>query len=131
MSFPSIDLLVTQACLLINFIGKVGLGLSTSVGLFILSLCIYTTGVGLQDSLCSYGALNLPPGEQINDFYLRIGLVQTIAGVLGAPLWSGIFSLVLKSEVVPFGLPLLVNAGLLLGGLFGAGALKKWHRNSS
>ena len=107
----------------------VGLGFSASAGLFIASLCIFTSGTGLADSLCAYGTISLPPGEKIADFYLRIGLVQTIAGLVAAPLWSGIFSLVLKSGILPFGLPFWLCAGVFGSGLVGAGALKRWHES--
>lgn len=127
MSTPRIDLLITQASLVANLIGMVGLGFSVSAGLFILSLCVFTSGTGLVDSLYAYGTLSLPAGEQITELYLRLGLVQTIAGLVGAPLWSMIFSLVLKSEVLPLGLPFWLSAGLFASALVGAGALKRWH----
>lgn len=129
MSIPQIDLLITQASLLTNLIGMVGLGFSATAGLFIASLCIFTSGTGLADSLTAYGTLSLPQGEQLTDFYLRIGLIQTIAALAGAPLWSGIFSLVLKSGILPFGLPFWLCAGLFGIGLGGASALKRWYVN--
>ena len=131
MSIPSIDLLVTQASLFAYMVGMLGLGFSASAGLFILSLCIFTSGTGLEDSLCAYGTISLPPGEKITDYYLRIGLVQTIAGLVAAPLWSATFSLVLKSGMLPYGLPFWLCAGVLGSGLVGASALKRWHQSGS
>jgi len=127
MSTPRIDLLITEASLIANVIGLAGLGVSTSAGLFIASLCVFTSGTGLVDSLYAYGTLSLPPGEHITDLYLRFGLVQTIAGLLGAPLWTVIFGLVLRSEILPFGLPFWLCAATFGSALFGALALKRWH----
>ena len=127
MTTPRIDLLITQASLVANLVGIAGLGFSASAGLFIISLCVFTSGTGLVDSLYAYGTLSLPAGEHITEFYLRLGLVQTIAGLVGAPLWSLIFSLVLKSGVLPYGLPFWLCSGLFGCAFFGAGALKRWH----
>ena len=127
MSTPHIDLLIIQVSLTASLIGTAGLGFSTSVAIFTVSLCIFTSGVGLVDSLYAYGTLSLPPGEKITELYLRLGLVQTISGLFGAPFWSLILSLVLKSRVLPLGLPFWSCAGLFGAALVGAGALKRWH----
>ncbi|MCJ1281406.1 hypothetical protein MMC26_000725 [Xylographa opegraphella] len=124
---PQIDLLITRASLVANLVGMVGLGFATSAGPFMLALCVFTTGTGLVDSLYAYGTFSLPPGDQITELYLRLGLVQTIAGLIGAPLWSTVFSLVLKSERLPFGLPFWLCAMLFWFALVGAAALKRWY----
>ena len=127
MDTPHIDLLITRVSIITNLIGMAGIGIATSAWLFVVFLCISTSGVGLVDSLYAYGTHNLPPGEGITELYLRFGLVQTIAGLMGAPLWSIIFSFVLKSRFLPFALPFWLCAGLFGGALFGAYALKRWH----
>ena len=131
MSTPQIDLLITQASLLINLFGMLGLGVSASAGFFMASLCIFTSGTGVVDSLNSFGALSLPQGEKVTDFFLRIGLMQSIAGLVGAPLWTGIFSLVLKSGVLPFGFSFWLCAGLFGIALTGATVLKRWEINAT
>lgn len=106
----------------------VGLGFSgvfASAGLFIASLCIYTSGIGLADSLTSYGTFSLAPGQTVADFYVRVGLINTIAGLAAAPLWSGLFSFILRSNILPFGLPFWICAGLFGAGLVGVGALRR------
>ena len=123
-SVTAIDLFVTQASLVANMIGIVGLGLSAPVLLFILSLCVYTSGAGLADSLFAYGTHTLPSGEKVADLYVRLGLIGTVAALIGAPLWSVLFSVVLKSEWIPLGLPFLLSAGLFAAGWVGVRSLK-------
>lgn len=126
MSTASIDLLITQISLLANTLGMVMLGFSAPAPVFILALCVYTSGIGLSDSLTAYGTLTLPPLEKISEFYVRIGLVNEIAALVGAPLWSGLFSLVLRGGVLSPGSPFWVCAllfGMAVGGIM---ALRKW-----
>ncbi|MCJ1250030.1 hypothetical protein MMC30_007256 [Trapelia coarctata] len=129
MSTARIDLLITQASLVANLVGMIGLGFSGSAWFFVTSLCVFTSGCGLADSLTAYGTFSLPEGESVPDFYLRIGLVQTIAGLFGAPLWSTLFSLVLESRIVPLGFPFWLGAGLFGAGVIGTNALKKWCKD--
>lgn len=65
----------------------------------------------------------------MSEFYVRTGLINTIAALIGAPLWSGIFSSVLKGGILPLGLPYWVCAVLYGAGLGGAMALKIWSAN--
>lgn len=128
LSTPKIDLLIIQGSLSLNIIGMVGLGFSgvfASTGLFITSLCIYNSGIGLADSLTSYGTYNLAPGQTVADFYVRLGLINLIASLAGAPLWSGLFSIVLQSKILPFGLPFWMCAVLYGTELGAVGALRK------
>lgn len=129
MSTLHIDLFITQVSLLTNTIGVIGLGFSAPAAFFILALCVYTSGTGLADSLTAYGTFTLPPGEKVSEFYMRTGIINTIAAMLGAPLWSAVFSLVLRSGLIPLGLSFWICAALFGTGLGGALALKKWLVN--
>ena len=134
LSTSEIDLLITQISLAVHVVGMVGLGFSgvfASTGLFVASLCIYTSGIGLSDSLASYGAFSLGPGQTVADFYVRVGLITLIAALAAAPLWSGAFSIILRSKFLPFGLAFWVCAGLFGAGLAGVGALRKGWWSSS
>lgn len=128
MSTLHVDLFITHASLLANLVGMIGLGFSNSAALFIMSLCVFTFGCGLGDSLCAFGTLSLPPGETVAEFYTRFGLVQTLAGIAGAPVWSGILSLVLKSSLLPLGFPFWLCACLFGCGLLGIGKLRQGIR---
>ena len=121
-----VDLLITQVSLLTNTIGVVGLGFPMPAVFFILALCVYTSGTGLADSLTAYGTFTLPPGEEVSEFYMRTGLINTIAAMIGAPLWSAVFTLVLRSGFLPLGLPFWMCAVLFGAGIGGAMALRKW-----
>lgn len=126
MAVQQIDLFITQSSLFANAIGVIGLGFSAPATFFILSFCVYTSGSGLADSLTAYGTSSLPEGQKIDDFYVRTGLINTVAGLVGAPLWSGLFSLVIQSEFLPLGLPFWICAGLYIGGIAGVKALNSW-----
>ena len=123
---PAIDLFITQASLTANAIGAIGLGFSAGVPLFVVALCVYTSGAGLGDSLTSFGTHTLAKGEVVADFYLRTGLVNALAALLGGPLWSVALSLVIRSEWVPLGLPFCVCAGLFGAGCAGVAILKRF-----
>ena len=112
MNSQQADLLVIQASLFLNCIGMAGLGFPLPALLFITALCIYTSGNGLYDSLTTYGRATLPEDEEMGDFFVRSGLVQTIAGLVAAPVWTGLFSLCLQSSFLPIGLPFGISAGL-------------------
>ena len=125
MSVQQVDLLVVQILSVVNTLGVIGLGISAPAWFFILSLCVYTSGMGLGDSLLSYGTLTLPVGEEVAEFYLRTGLISTIAFLTAGPLWSVLFSMVLRSGVLPLGLPFWVCAGLFGAGTAAVMALKR------
>lgn len=125
MSTLQVDLLITQVSLLANTIGVIGLGFSAPAAFFILALCMYTSGTGLADSLTAYGTFTLPPGEKVPEFYMRTGLINTIAAMIGAPLWSATFSLVLRSGFLPLGVPFWICAAFFGAGVGGAMALRK------
>lgn len=123
MAVKRIDLFITQSSLFANAIGAIGLGFSAPATFFILSLCTYSSGSGLADSLTAYGTFSLPKGHKVDDFYVRTGLINTVASLVGAPLWSGLFSFVIQSEFIPLGLPFWICAGLYVGGIAGVRVL--------
>lgn len=93
----AIDLLIMKISVLANTFGILGLAISAGPPLFILSLCVYTTGIGLPDSLTAYGTNTLPAGEEVAEFYVRTGLIYTIAALIGGPFWSMAFRLALQN----------------------------------
>ena len=126
MGVQQIDLFITQMSLVANTLGVIGLGLSAPAWFFVLSLCVYTSGMGLADSLTSYGTFTLPAGEKVAEFYVRTGLINTIASLVAGPLWSALFSFVLKGAVLPLGLPFWLCAGLFGAGIAGVSVLRHW-----
>lgn len=93
----AVDLFIIKISLVANTVGIVGLVIPAGVFFFILWLCVYTSGVGLLDSLTSYGVYTLPPGADVAGFYVRTGFMNTIAALVGAPLWSWAFRLVVQN----------------------------------
>ena len=87
--------------------------------------------MGLADSLTAFGTVTLPPGEEVPALYVRTGLIQTIAGLIGAPLWSGVFSLTLRSGYLPIGTTFWLSAALFAGGIGGTRVLKSWMTYSA
>lgn len=123
MSTPEIDLLITKASLVANGVGVVGMGFhAPNAAFFIGALCVYTSGIGLADSLVAYGTLLLPPGPRVAEFYVWTGLIDTLATLIGAPAWSAVFSLVLRSDTPLLGIPFWMSAALFgigVGGVVG------------
>ena len=120
----AVDLFITQASLTVNTIGIIGLGFSAGAPFFILALCVYTSGNGLLDSLTSYGTFTLPANESVAEFYVRTGLVSTVASLIGGPWWSAALSFVLRSEWMPLGTPFWLCAGLFGLGCAGVVTLR-------
>ena len=125
MSVQQTDLFITQISLVANTLGVIGLGVSAPTWFFLLSLCVYTSGMGLADSLTSYGTFTLPAGETVAEFYVRTGLIVTIASLVAGPLWSALFGTVLRSGILPLGLPFWLCAGLFGAGIAGVARLKR------
>lgn len=121
----AIDLFITQASLMANTIGIVGLGFSAGAPFFIITMCVYTSGTGLADSLAAYGTHTLPAGETVAEFYVRTALITTISALIGAPFWSTAFAFVLRSGWIPMGSVFWLCATLFGAGVAGVVALKR------
>ena len=59
------DLLIIHLSVATNIIGIFGLLILAGATPFITSLYVYTSSVGLPDSLSAYGMHTLPPGERL------------------------------------------------------------------
>lgn len=112
MSDQQVDLLIVRTSLLLNAMGMAGFGISLPSPLFIAALFLYTSGTGFYDSLTTFGITSLPVNQTPADFLVRCGLVQILAGLVAAPFWSTVFSLCLRSDLLPTGLPFWISAGL-------------------
>lgn len=98
-----VDLWVVKASLLMNITGVFCIGFAPTRFFFVVSLTVYSVGVGLYDSLRSF-ATGFLQKEQITRFYVGISLVETIGGLISGPLWAGVFSFALSVNL-GFGLP--------------------------
>lgn len=120
------DLFIAGISLLAQSAGMIGIGFSSPAPLFIIILCMYTSGIGLSDSMTGFGKMTLPAGEVAADFFVRQGLINTIAGLIAAPLWSTVFAACLKSESLSIGFPFWVGGGLFGLGFASLAILKRW-----
>ncbi|KAL8993175.1 MAG: hypothetical protein Q9169_006547 [Polycauliona sp. 2 TL-2023] len=110
LKHQQIDLLFVEATLLLNGVGMAGFGIFSLPPLFIISLLVYTSGNGLYDSLTTVGLTSLTGEQTTGDFLVRSILVSTLGGLIAAPFWSSLFSLCLKSDTLPTGLPYWLSA---------------------
>lgn len=117
MTVANTDIAIVQGSLGANIMGMIGLGLSASKIPYIAAISVYTSGSGLADSLRTYATLGLSPMEQVSDLYVRFSLTETLAGLLGPPLWTGLFGSVLKGGYLPVGLPFWICAAVFAGAL--------------
>lgn len=125
MTVPQMDLFITQASFLAYTVGVIALGVLGPAWFLVLSLCVYTGGLSLTDSLYSYAVFKLPAGENVAEVYARLGLISTITSLVAAPLWSILFSFVLRSGTLPLGLPFWLSSGLFAAGMAGVMVLKR------
>ena len=125
MGVQQIDLLIMQGSLFANMLGVIALGVTGPAWFFVWSLCVYTSGILLPDSLYSYGTFTLPAGDTVAELYVRLGLVNTVASIVAGPLWSTLFSMVLRSDALPLGLPFWLCAILFGAGIAGVTVLKR------
>ena len=121
----AVDLFISQISLVANTIGIFILGLSTRLSLFIVGLCVYTSGAGLGDSLISFGTHTLPQGQLIADFYVRTGLINAIAALIGGPIWNAGMNFAIRHERIPLGTPLLLCVGLFCISCVGVAKLRQ------
>ena len=131
MSTPQVDLFITQASLIAKIVGYVAIGFALPAPLLVLALCIYTIGIGAYESLVAYGSVTLPKGQTASDFYVGIGLLQLLSGMVGSATWAGLFNLILKNDAVPMGLLFWIGAGVFGVAAQGIALLKKFGAGST
>lgn len=117
------DLWVSKASLLMNIAGAFCIGFAPAKPSFIVSLTIYSIGVGLYDSLRSF-ATSFLQKEQITRLYVGVAVVETIGGLIGGPLWTGIFSLALSVDFLGSGLPFWLSSLFFLCAFVGVMGLE-------
>jgi hypothetical protein len=77
------------------FLGLGLMSLSPNWLCYVLALTVYTLSVPVPDSLRSFSTGQIGNKEEVEKLYLRIGMVETIAGAISTALWSGVFPSVL------------------------------------
>ena len=131
LATAQIDLLIMAASTAACILGALGLGISTAPVTYIISVCLYTAGQGLADSMIAYGTTILGPTQTLSEYYVRTSLVQTIAAFLGGPLWSTFFALILRSRALPLGTPFVLCSLMFCVIMMGVKALHSWTEGAS
>lgn len=96
------EIWVVKASLLMNIVGVLCMSFASTGAFFAVSLTLYSAGGGLYDALKSFATGYLQK-EQITRFYVGISMVESIGGLIGGPLWTGIFSLSLSVDFLAVG----------------------------
>ncbi|EFY94863.1 Major facilitator superfamily domain, general substrate transporter [Metarhizium robertsii ARSEF 23] len=92
------DLWVITASLVFCAFGALVMSLAPSIGIYAVGVAVSALGVGLADSLRSFATSALSDTETLESLYMSIRTMQSLAAIVGTPLWGGIFLLILKSD---------------------------------
>ncbi|KAK9435861.1 Major facilitator superfamily domain, general substrate transporter [Metarhizium brunneum] len=92
------DLSVITASLVFCAFGALVMSLAPSIGIYAVGVAVSALGVGLADSLRSFATSALSDTETLESLYMSIRTMQSLAAIVGTPLWGGIFLLILKSD---------------------------------
>lgn len=82
---------------------------------YILALTLWKLGHGLVDALRSYVTGLLENKEDLEQLYMGIGMVETLAGMIATAAWSGLFAMVLGKGYFVSRLPFVISSVALLG----------------
>ncbi|KUJ06974.1 uncharacterized protein LY89DRAFT_726106 [Mollisia scopiformis] len=113
-SSSSVDIFVTKASVLAHAVGVVLIGFAPSRVGFIFSMTIWTLGSGLGASLRSFCTGMMESREAIEEIYLGIGMMETLANIVSTASWSAAFSEVLEMKYWVMRLPFMVSSSLLV-----------------
>ncbi|KAE8450394.1 hypothetical protein EG329_006468 [Mollisiaceae sp. DMI_Dod_QoI] len=114
-SSSKVDIFVAKASVLANAVGVVLVGFAPSRVWFVFSLTVWTLGSGLGASLRSFVTGMMDSREAIEEIYLGIGMMETMANIVATAGWSGVFAEVLGMGYWIMRLPFIVSAVLLMG----------------
>ncbi|KAH0598372.1 hypothetical protein MHUMG1_03670 [Metarhizium humberi] len=89
---------VITASLVFCAFGALVMSLAPSIGIYAVGVAVSALGVGLADSLRSFATSALSDTETLESLYMSIRTMQSLAAIVGTPLWGGIFLLILKSD---------------------------------
>ncbi|KAI1177378.1 major facilitator superfamily domain-containing protein [Nemania sp. FL0916] len=106
------DLFLARWSYVILFIGAVTLGLSPTLGGFVLGLILMAVGSGFGSLSKSLMSIYVDPAHRSRLFSL-VGMVEVLGSVFSQPLLAGLFSLGLRWHGVWIGLPYLGLAALI------------------
>jgi hypothetical protein len=97
------DFCVVVGSLLTSVAGLMIIGMAPSLTIYAIGVAVSATNVGTWDALRAFATTNLSNKDLTEGLYVSICTVQTLAGIVGAPLWSGLFMWLLGHPQVPPG----------------------------
>ena len=100
----AVDYWIIVASMLANITGGLVIAMAPSLAVYAGGSAIAAMGMGLSDALRSFATSTLSNKELIERLYVSIRTVQTLAAIVGTPLWSGFFVWILHHPNVPRGL---------------------------
>lgn len=109
----AVDFCVIVASLVASIAGALFIALAPSLPVYAVGVAIGAMGMGLSDALRSFATSALSNKELVQRLYMSIRTVQTLAAIVGTPLWSGFFVWILQHPNVPRGLLYLGYAGVV------------------
>lgn len=113
-SSSAVDIWICKASVLANAVGVVLIGLAPTRLWFIFSMTVWTMGSGLRASLRSYITGMMDTKEKIEEIYLGIGMMETLASIVATAGWSGMFAEVLGLSYWVMRLPFILSSVILL-----------------
>lgn len=109
-----VDFWVIVASLLATVVGTLVIATAPSLMIYAVGVAIAATGMGLSDALRSFATSALANKELVQMLYMSIRTVQTLAAIIGMPLWSAFFLWLLDHPDLPRGLLYLGNTCMVL-----------------
>ncbi|KAH6623166.1 hypothetical protein F5144DRAFT_582543 [Chaetomium tenue] len=109
-----VDFWVIVASLMASIVGTLVIATAPSLIIYAVGVAIAATGMGLSDALRSFATSALANKELVQMLYMSIRTVQTLAAIIGMPLWSAFFLWLLDHPDLPRGLLYLGNTCIVL-----------------
>jgi hypothetical protein len=115
----AVDFYVIVGSLMDSAAGLLIIGMAPSLKIYAVGVAISATSMGSWDALRSFATIKLPNKDLVEGLYISIRTVSTLAAIIGAPLWSGLFMWLLGHPQIPPGVlylacSLLVSVCLII-----------------
>lgn len=126
-----VDFCVLVGSLLASIAGALIIATAPSLAAYAVGVAVAATGIGASDALRSFATSTVSDKDLVQRLYISIRTVQTLAAIVGAPLWSGFFVWLINHPNVSRGSLYLGNASLILVSLLLAMHLRRSRQRAS
>ncbi|KAL7935557.1 major facilitator superfamily domain-containing protein [Trichoderma chlorosporum] len=121
------DLCIIITSLIVLVFGALTMAMAPGLGIYAVGVGVSACGVGLTDSLRSFATTALSDTESLQTLYMSIRTMQSLAAIVGTPMWGGIFLLILKSDKLPPGALFFANSLVMATALYLAIPLRQYR----